>query len=73
MYLFRGGDAQRTQQSPEQMQAHMEIWKTWMGNLAGSGKLVDGLPLGLMRYFLLIPNDARDVNCKECQYLLDFH
>ena len=46
MYLFRGGDARRTQQSPEEMQAHMEVWKTWMGALAGKGQLVDGLPLG---------------------------
>ncbi len=46
MFLFRGGDARRAQQSPEEMQAHMEIWKNWMGGLAGSGKLVDGLPLG---------------------------
>lgn len=46
MYLFRGGDARRVQESPEQMQAHMELWKKWMGDLASSGKLVDGLPLG---------------------------
>ena len=46
MYLFRGGDARRVQQSPEEMQAHMELWKAWMGGLAQEGKLVDGLPLG---------------------------
>lgn len=46
MYLFRGGDARRAQQSPEEMQAHMELWKKWMGELAQNGKLVDGLPLG---------------------------
>jgi hypothetical protein len=46
MFLFRGGDARREQQSPEEMQAHMEVWKTWMGDLAGKGQLVDGLPLG---------------------------
>ena len=46
MYLFRGGDARRAEQSPEEMQAHMEIWKNWMGALAGKGQLVDGLPLG---------------------------
>lgn len=45
MYLFRGGDATRSEQSPEEMQAHMEVWKSWMGNLAGNGQLVDGLPL----------------------------
>jgi len=46
MYLFRGGDGRRASQSPEEMQAHMEVWKTWMGGLAGKGTLVDGLPLG---------------------------
>ena len=46
MFLFRGGDARRAEQSPEEMQAHMEIWKNWMGGLAAQGKLIDGLPLG---------------------------
>ena len=46
MYLFRGGDGRRASQSPEEMQAHMELWKNWMGGLAGKGQLVDGLPLG---------------------------
>ncbi len=45
LYLFRGGDARRASQSPEEMEAHMELWKNWMGGLAGSGQLVDGLPL----------------------------
>lgn len=46
MFLFRGGDARRAEQSPEEMQAHMEVWKNWMGGLAAAGQLVDGLPLG---------------------------
>lgn len=45
MYLFRGGDAARTEVSPEDMQIHMEKWKNWMGGLAGKEQLVDGLPL----------------------------
>ena len=45
MYLFRGGDASMKEMSPEESQAHMEKWKTWMGQLAQDGKLVDGLPL----------------------------
>ncbi|NND05041.1 MAG: hypothetical protein HKN87_01560 [Saprospiraceae bacterium] len=45
LFLFRGGDAQRIQQSPEEMQAHMEKWGAWMGGLKEAGKLVDGLPL----------------------------
>jgi len=46
LYLFRGGDARRVQQSPEEMQAHMQKWGAWMGGLAEKGILVDGLPLG---------------------------
>ncbi|OGU35666.1 MAG: hypothetical protein A2068_06790 [Ignavibacteria bacterium GWB2_35_6b] len=46
LYLFRGGDTQRIQQSPEQMQAHMQKWGVWMKGLAEKGTLVDGLPLG---------------------------
>ncbi|NND33607.1 MAG: hypothetical protein HKN76_13535 [Saprospiraceae bacterium] len=46
MFLFRGGDAQRVQQSPEEMQAHMQKWGVWMGGLKEKGKLIDGLPLG---------------------------
>jgi len=45
MYLFRGGDARRAQQSPEEMQAHMQKWGAWMGQLKEAGKLIDGLPL----------------------------
>lgn len=46
LYLFRGGDARRAQQSPEEMQAHMEKWGAWMQQLAEAGQLVSGLPLG---------------------------
>jgi len=45
MYLFRGGDAARAATSPEEMQTHMDKWKTWMGNLAEKEQLIDGLPL----------------------------
>ncbi len=45
LYLFRGGDARNVNQSPAEMEAHMDRWKSWMGQLAGQGKLVDGLPL----------------------------
>lgn len=45
MYLFRGGDAQRAQQSPAEMQAHMQKWGVWMKELEESGHLVAGLPL----------------------------
>ena len=46
MFLFRGGDARRAQQSPEEMQAHMQKWGVWMGGLKEKGVLIDGLPLG---------------------------
>jgi hypothetical protein len=46
LYLFRGGDARMAEQSPEEMQAHMQKWMTWMKGLGASGTLVDGLPLG---------------------------
>ena len=45
LFLFRGGDATRIEQSPEEMQKHMQKWGAWMGGLKEKGKLVDGLPL----------------------------
>lgn len=45
LFLFRGGDARRLEQSPEEMQEHMQKWGAWMGGLQEAGKLVDGLPL----------------------------
>lgn len=45
MYLFRGGDTERAQQSPEAMQEHMQKWGKWMQSLSEKGQLVSGLPL----------------------------
>ena len=45
MYLFRGGDAKRVQESPEEWQAHMQKWGAWMQDLTAKGHLVSGLPL----------------------------
>jgi hypothetical protein len=45
MYLFRGGDVQRAQESPEARQAHMQKWGVWMKELAESGNFIAGLPL----------------------------
>lgn len=45
LFLFRGGDATRLEQSPEEMQEHMQKWGAWMGGLKEEGQLVDGLPL----------------------------
>jgi hypothetical protein len=46
LFLFRGGDAQNLQQSPENWQAHMQKWMEWMGSLQQEGKLVGAQPLG---------------------------
>lgn len=45
LFLFRGGDAKWLEQSPEEMQKHMQKWGAWMGGLKEKGQLVDGLPL----------------------------
>lgn len=45
LFLFRGGDAQMAQQSPEKWQAHMQKWMTWMGDLSTKGKLIGAQPL----------------------------
>ena len=45
LFLFRGGDATWTEQTPEEMQAHMQKWGAWMAGLKEKGQLVDGLPL----------------------------
>lgn len=49
LYIFRGGDAKRLQEqgSPEQWQAHMMKWKTWMDSLASKGQLAGGQPLNM--------------------------
>lgn len=45
LYLFRGGGAERLQESPENMQVHMQKWGTWMSSLGEKGILVGGEPL----------------------------
>ncbi len=45
MYLFRGGDARMAELSPEEKQAHMQAWGTWIKGLAENGQYADGLPL----------------------------
>lgn len=44
LFIIRGGD-DISDQSPEQMQEHMDAWGVWMGGLAQNGKLVGGQPL----------------------------
>lgn len=43
IFLFRGGVP--TDMSPEAMQANMQKWTNWMGELAKQGKLQGGDPL----------------------------
>lgn len=47
MFLFRGGDARRIDQQakPEEWQAHMMKWKTWMEDLGKQGNMIAGEPL----------------------------
>lgn len=47
MFLFRGGDARKTQQSPEAMQQHMQKWMEWIAELQKKGKYVAGEPLNV--------------------------
>lgn len=37
LYVFRGGDAGYENQSPEQMQAHMQRWGEWMAKVKAEG------------------------------------
>lgn len=45
LLLFRGGDAERQQMSPEQIQAHMKRWNDWIGGIAQKNILVGAQPL----------------------------
>jgi len=45
LLLFRGGDAERKQLSPEQIQAHMKHWQDWIGSIAQKNILVGAQPL----------------------------
>ncbi len=45
LFLFRGGDGQSLQQSPEKWQAHMQKWAQWMGGLSEKGQFVGAQPL----------------------------
>ena len=43
--LFRGGDAQNAQHSPEKMQAHMQRWAQWMAGVQQQGQFISAQPL----------------------------
>ena len=45
LLLFRHGDIREANLSPEQMQAQMQKWMDWMGDLVKQGKVVSSQPL----------------------------
>jgi hypothetical protein len=45
LLLFRGGEGVDANLSPEQMQAHMQKWAKWMGDLTEQGKMLGAQPL----------------------------
>jgi hypothetical protein len=48
MFVFRGEQRNEeafAKQSPEQMQAELAKWNTWMSGIAQQGKLIGGQPL----------------------------
>ncbi len=45
LLIFRGGDTERKQLSPEQLQEEMKSWQDWIGGIAQTGKFGGGHPL----------------------------
>jgi hypothetical protein len=45
LLLFRGANTRGIEQPPGQIQAHMQRWMEWMGNLSKEEKLVGAQPL----------------------------
>ena len=45
LYLFRGGDNDWTNESPEKMQSHMARWEKWMTEISQNNKPAIGMPL----------------------------
>lgn len=45
LLLFRSQNAAYSQPTQAEMDASMEAWRGWMGNIAQEGKLVSGQPL----------------------------
>jgi hypothetical protein len=46
LFLFRGGDSNDIQHSPELWQQHMHRWMQWMGDLQKKGQFIGAQPLG---------------------------
>ena len=45
LLLFRGGDTERKNLSPQQIEEHMKRWTEWIGSIGQNGKLVGAQPL----------------------------
>ena len=45
LLLFRGGDSERQQLSPEEGQNHMKQWQDWIVSLAQKEQFIGGQPL----------------------------
>lgn len=45
LFLFRGGDTERQQFSPEEMQAQMQHWQEWIAGIAQTDQFGGGHPL----------------------------
>jgi len=45
LLVFRGGDTERKQLSPEEAQAQMKRWQDWIGGIAQKGQYGGGHPL----------------------------
>ncbi len=45
LLLFRGGDTERRQLSPEQIEEHLHRWQEWMRRMAEQNQFVAGQPL----------------------------
>lgn len=45
LFLFRGGDTERKQFSPEEMQAEMNRWQEWIAGIAQTDQFGGGHPL----------------------------
>ena len=45
LLLFRHDDIRNANLSPEQMQAQMQKWVAWMGDIASQGKMLSSQPL----------------------------
>ena len=45
LLLFRGGDAERKQMSPEQKQEQMKRWQDWIVSIVQKDQFIGGQPL----------------------------